>query len=129
MVVHKIHLLKFMWALLEPRDFSYLLICFIEPHLEQCIFVFINTSIHLCIPDYLSPTRYNPTFLSWNDLEQNENNDFTRRNTIQKNAPFHFQTLVIATSFISTVWDFEKRPVVLIWILSLKIRFLKWIEI
>ena len=32
---------------------------------------------------------------------------------------FNFQTLVTATSLISTVWDFEKRLVVLIWILTL----------
>ena len=37
----------------------------------------------------------------------------------------NFQTLVTVTSFISTVWDFEKRPVVLIWILSQKNQIFK----
>ena len=46
--------------------------------------------IYLCIDGYLirSPTKYNPPFLSQNNLKQNENNDLTRCNTVHKNAPF-----------------------------------------
>ena len=62
--------------------------CFMDENWKLTKFML---QIHLCTPDcfiWLSPTKYHPSFVSENDLKQNENND--RCNTVQKNAPFQF---------------------------------------
>ena len=62
---------------------------------------------------------YTLSFLKW--LE-NENDDFTRCNTVQKNAPFQFLNSCYSNIFHLHGLRYWERAV-LIWILSLKVRF------